>query len=148
MAALSIVSFFSQHPHPKIPADFNIDDYVGKTTGSVGLWLIRSNHEKASGGPFFRSLVRGSDSSKDDFYEIYFYSMGHTDPERYGLQGPTVLAFTDGEAPKNTLFARVADWGWFDTLGIDGWVPSSGRGYVSGLGKCYIIKTKSQIGMF
>ncbi|KAI0596506.1 rhamnogalacturonan lyase [Biscogniauxia sp. FL1348] len=122
-------------------------DYVGKTTGSVGLWMIRSNHEKASGGPFFRSLVRRGSPDGEDLYDIYHYNMGHTDPERFGLQGPSVLAFTDGGAPNSALFARNADWSWFDTLGcqqltlqprgalqIDGWVPSSGRGYVAGVG--------------
>ncbi|KAK1146208.1 hypothetical protein N8T08_003298 [Aspergillus melleus] len=81
-------------------------DYVGKTTGSVGVWLIRSNHEKASGGPFFRSLVRGCTTIAEDLYDIYFYSMGHTDPERYGLQGPT----------------------------LDGWTAWGNRGWVSGVG--------------
>ncbi|PWW78965.1 Polysaccharide Lyase Family 4 protein [Tuber magnatum] len=109
-------------------------DYVGKTTGRVGIWLIRSNHEKASGGPFFRSLVRRSSSDADDLYEILFYSMGHTDPQRWGLQGPYVLSFTDGETPKKELFARNANWSWFDTLGIKGWVAGSARGYVAGVG--------------
>ncbi|CUS09379.1 unnamed protein product [Tuber aestivum] len=109
-------------------------DYVGKTTGSVGVWLIRSNHEKASGGPFFRSLVRRCASDGEDLYEILFYSMGHTDPERWGLQGPYILSFTDGDTPKTALFARNANWSWFDTLGIKGWVADSARGYVTGAG--------------
>ena len=109
-------------------------DYVGKTTGSIGVWLIRSNHEKASGGPFFRSLLRRSTVEADDLYEILFYSMGHTDPERWGLQGPYVLSFTDGGAPNTALFARNANWSWFDTLGIKGWVDDSARGSVSGAG--------------
>ncbi|PLB49902.1 hypothetical protein P170DRAFT_491422 [Aspergillus steynii IBT 23096] len=109
-------------------------DYVGKTTGSVGVWLIRSNHEKASGGPFFRSLVRGCTTIAEDLYEIYFYSMGHTDAERYGLQGPTVLSFTDGGTPNTALFARNADWSWFDTLGLDGWTTWGNRGWISGVG--------------
>lgn len=96
--------------------------------------MIRCNHEKASGGPFFRSLQRRADSSGEDLYDIYYYNMGHTDPERFGLQGPSVLAFTDGSTPSTSLFARNADWSWFDTLGIDGWVPASGRGAVAGVG--------------
>lgn len=60
--------------------------------------------------------------------------MGHTDPERFGLQGPTVLSFTDGSTPNTALFARNADWSWFDDLGIDGWVAESGRGAVAGVG--------------
>ncbi|KAG0136607.1 putative rhamnogalacturonase B [Tuber indicum] len=109
-------------------------DYVGKTTGRVGVWLIRSNHEKASGGPFFRSLVRSCSNVAEDLYEILFYSMGHTDPERWGLHGPYVLSFTDGDTPKKELFARNANWSWFDTLGIKGWVADSRRGYVAGIG--------------
>jgi rhamnogalacturonan endolyase len=100
----------------------------------VGIWLIRSNHEKASGGPFFRSLVRGCTTIAEDLYEILFYSMGHTDAERWGLQGPYVLSFTDGGTPNSALFARNADWSWFDTLGITGWVADSARGAVAGVG--------------
>lgn len=110
-------------------------DYVGKSSSAAGIWMIRSNHEKASGGPFFRSLQRRADASSEDLYDIYYYNMGHTDPERFGLQGPSVLAFTaDGAAPNSALFARNADWSWFDTLGLDGWVASSGRGAVAGVG--------------
>lgn len=98
------------------------------------MFMIRSNHEKASGGPFFRCLQRRADTSGEDLYDIYYYNMGHTDPERFGLQGPSVLSFTDGSTPNTALFARNADWGWFDTLGIDGWVPASGRGAVAGVG--------------
>ncbi|KAH8899774.1 hypothetical protein GQ53DRAFT_835826 [Thozetella sp. PMI_491] len=109
-------------------------DYVGMSNSEVGMWMIRSNHEKASGGPFFRSLVRRGSNDGCDLYDIYYYNMGHTDPERFGLQGPSVLSFTNGEAPNSNLFARKADWGWFDTLGIKGWVPASGRGAAAGVG--------------
>ena len=54
---------------------------------------------------------------------------------RFGLQGPSVLHFTDsGAAPSNALFARNANWDWMDSLGIDGWVPASQRGAVAGVG--------------
>jgi rhamnogalacturonan endolyase len=60
---------------------------------------------------------------------------GHTDVLRFGLQGPSVLTFTNGGAPPNqNLFARKADWGWMDTLGIEGWVPASKRGAIAGVG--------------
>lgn len=111
-------------------------DYVGKQTNDgVGMWMVRCNHEKASGGPFFRSLVRRGSPTGEDLYDIYYYNMGHTDVQRFGLQGPSVLAFTDGGAtPSSSLFARNADWSWFDNLGIDGWVPASARGYALGIG--------------
>jgi rhamnogalacturonan endolyase len=54
---------------------------------------------------------------------------------RFGLQGPSVLHFTDsGAAPNTALFARNANWDWLDTLEIDGWTPASKRGAVSGVG--------------
>ncbi|CAN9425771.1 unnamed protein product [Alternaria alternata] len=110
-------------------------DWVGYTNSNVGMYMIRSNHEKASGGPFFRSLVRRGGSGGPDLYDIYHYNMGHTDVMRFGLQGPSVLHFTDGGAAPNTaLFARNANWDWFDALEIDGWTPASKRGAVSGVG--------------
>ncbi|KAF2635580.1 rhamnogalacturonan lyase [Massarina eburnea CBS 473.64] len=110
-------------------------DYVSYTNANVGMYLVRSNHEKASGGPFFRSLIRRGGSGGPDLYDIYHYNMGHTDVMRLGLQGPSILHFTDaGAAPNSNLFARKADWSWMDSLEIDGWVSSSGRGAVSGVG--------------
>ncbi|KAJ8110033.1 hypothetical protein OPT61_g7015 [Boeremia exigua] len=131
-------------------------DYVGYTNKNVGMYLIRSNHEKASGGPFFRSLVRRGGSGGPDLYDIYHYNMGHTDVMRLGLQGPSVLHFTDsGAAPNGNLFARKADWNWFDNLGIDGWVPASKRGAVAGVGLAnmksgqqYVIGLKSDAAQY
>ena len=51
-------------------------DWVGYTNNNVGMYMIRSNHEKASGGPFFRSLVRRGGSGGPDLYDIYHYNMG------------------------------------------------------------------------
>ncbi|MFF9762909.1 rhamnogalacturonan lyase B N-terminal domain-containing protein [Streptomyces caelestis] len=109
-------------------------DYVGKTTGSVGLWLVRSNHEKASGGPFYRSLLRGSTTAAQDFYEILHYSMAQSDVLRFGLQGPYLLTFTDGDTPSSSLYARNLDTSWADSLGLTGWVGRSRRGRVVGNG--------------
>lgn len=60
--------------------------------------------------------------------------MGTVDPERFGLQGPFVLAFTSGGTPSTALFARNADYSWMDTLGITDYVAKSARGTVSGVG--------------
>lgn len=51
-------------------------DYVGYKNKNVGMFMIRSNHEKASGGPFFRSLVRRGGAGGPDLYDIYHYNMG------------------------------------------------------------------------
>ena len=72
------------------------------------------------------------DSSSANILESY--NMGTTDPQRWGLQGPYVLSFTDGGTPNTALFSRNVDWSWMDTLGIKGWVPTSGRGSVAGVG--------------
>ncbi|MFJ8539926.1 rhamnogalacturonan lyase B N-terminal domain-containing protein [Streptomyces sp. NPDC093591] len=121
----------SKHYSGKRVIDY---DYVGFTTGSVGLWLVRSNHEKASGGPFYRSLLRHSNDLGAGLYEILHYNQAQTEPERFGLQGPYVLSFTDGGAPSSSLFHAKLDTSWVDGLGITGWVGASGRGKVAGVG--------------
>lgn len=106
-------------------------DYIGakNAAGTVGIWMVRSNHEKASGGPFFRSLLRSGSTGSPDLYEIVWYNMAQTEAQRYGLHGPYRLSFTDGGAPATGLSTT-----WADGLGIQGYVPASGRGRVAGVG--------------
>ncbi|MFF4543867.1 rhamnogalacturonan lyase B N-terminal domain-containing protein [Streptomyces sp. NPDC001406] len=108
--------------------------HLGWSTGSVGLWIVRSNHEKASGGPFYRSLLRHQSADGGGLYEILYYGENQTEPERYGLQGPYVIAFTDGGAPSSSLYPGTLTTPWADGLGISGYVPASGRGRVAGVG--------------
>ncbi|MEV0484963.1 rhamnogalacturonan lyase B N-terminal domain-containing protein [Streptomyces sp. NPDC050508] len=121
----------SKHYSGKRTIDY---DHVGFTTGSVGLWVVRSNHEKASGGPFYRSLLRHSNEGGAGLYEILHYNEAQTEPERFGLQGPFVVAFTDGGTPSPSLFAANLDTSWADSLDITGWVGKAGRGKVAGVG--------------
>ncbi|MEU3339607.1 rhamnogalacturonan lyase B N-terminal domain-containing protein [Streptomyces sp. NPDC006668] len=109
-------------------------DYVGWTTGSVGLYMVRSNHEKASGGPFYRSLLRHQSADGGGLYEILYYGENQTESQRFGLQGPYVIAFTDGGAPSSSLHHANISTAWADSLGISGYVPASGRGKVAGVG--------------
>lgn len=109
-------------------------DYTGFSNGSAGVWIVRSNHEKASGGPFYRSLLRHGNEGGAGVYEILHYNQAQTEPERYGLQGPYVLALTDGGAPASSLYARNIDTRWVDALGLTGWVGAAGRGRVAGVG--------------
>ncbi|MFE4750303.1 rhamnogalacturonan lyase B N-terminal domain-containing protein [Streptomyces mirabilis] len=111
--------------------DYN---YIGWTTGSVGLWIVRSNHEKASGGPFYRSLLRHQSADGGGLYEILYYGENQTESERFGLQGPYVIAFTDGGAPSSSLYAGNLTTSWADSLGIFGYTAASGRGRVAGVG--------------
>ncbi|GAX56014.1 rhamnogalacturonan lyase B N-terminal domain-containing protein [Streptomyces olivochromogenes] len=108
--------------------------YIGWTTGSVGLWIVRSNHEKASGGPFYRSLLRHQSADGGGLYEILYYGENQTESERFGLQGPYVIAFTDGGAPSSSLYAGNLTTSWADSLGIFGYTAASGRGRVAGVG--------------
>ncbi|NUR40525.1 MAG: rhamnogalacturonase B precursor [Streptomyces sp.] len=111
--------------------DYN---YIGWTTGSVGLWIVRSNHEKASGGPFYRSLLRHQSADGGGLYEILHYAQNQTEDERFGLQGPYVIALTDGGAPSSSLYPGTLTTSWADSLGISGYVASGGRGRVAGVG--------------
>ncbi|MGW4981851.1 rhamnogalacturonan lyase B N-terminal domain-containing protein [Streptomyces mirabilis] len=111
--------------------DYN---HLGWTTGSVGLWIVRSNHEKASGGPFYRSLLRHQSADGGGLYEILYYGENQTESERFGLQGPYVIAFTDGGAPSSSLYAGNLTTSWADSLGIFGYTAASGRGRVAGVG--------------
>ncbi|MGY4983641.1 rhamnogalacturonan lyase B N-terminal domain-containing protein [Streptomyces sp. 900105755] len=109
-------------------------DCIGWTTGGVGLWIVRSNHEKASGGPFYRSLLRHQSADGCGLYEILYYGENQTEPERYGLQGPYVIALTDGGAPSSSLYPGTLTTSWADSLGISGYVAAGGRGRVAGVG--------------
>ncbi|WP_405930629.1 rhamnogalacturonan lyase B N-terminal domain-containing protein [Streptomyces sp. NBC_00827] len=109
-------------------------DYVGWTTGSVGLYVVRSNHEKASGGPFYRSLLRHQSAAGGGLYEILYYGENQTEAQRFGLQGPYVIAFTDGGTPSSALFPGTLTTSWADSLGISGYVAAGGRGRVAGVG--------------
>ncbi|MFJ4567059.1 rhamnogalacturonan lyase B N-terminal domain-containing protein [Streptomyces caelestis] len=109
-------------------------DYIGWSLGGVGLWMVRSNHEKASGGPFYRSLLRHQSADGGGLYEILHYGQNQTEAQRFGLQGPYVIAFTDGGAPSSALFPGTLTTPWADALGIPGYVPASGRGKVAGVG--------------
>ncbi|MGV9555726.1 rhamnogalacturonan lyase B N-terminal domain-containing protein [Streptomyces sp. NPDC003401] len=113
-----------------------VTDYthIGWTTGSVGLWIVRSNHEKASGGPFYRSLLRHQSADGGGLYEILYYGQNQTEDQRFGLQGPYVISFTDGGAPSSSLFPGTLTTPWADSLGIAGYVGASGRGRVAGVG--------------
>ncbi|MEU0412785.1 rhamnogalacturonan lyase B N-terminal domain-containing protein [Streptomyces griseorubiginosus] len=109
-------------------------DYIGWSANGVGLWIVRSNHEKASGGPFYRSLLRHQSADGGGLYEILHYAQNQTENERFGLQGPYVIALTDGGAPSSSLFPGTLTTSWADSLGISGYVASGGRGKVAGVG--------------
>ncbi|MEU6347854.1 rhamnogalacturonan lyase B N-terminal domain-containing protein [Streptomyces sp. NPDC047072] len=121
----------SKHYSKLRVSDYN---YIGWSANGVGLWIVRSNHEKASGGPFYRSLLRHQSADGGGLYEILHYAQNQTEDERFGLQGPYVIALTDGGAPSSSLFPGTLTTSWADSLGISGYVASGGRGRVAGVG--------------
>ncbi|KEP51730.1 polysaccharide lyase family 4 protein [Rhizoctonia solani 123E] len=106
-----------------------IDNQVYGATGpGIGAYMIipGTGYESASGGPFFRDINNQNGNQQ----EIYYYmNSGHTQTEAYrmGLHGPYLLQFTTGGVPSADI--NLAFW---DGLGIQGYVPRSGRGFVKG----------------
>ena len=102
--------------------------YCGATGPGIGCWMVFGSRESSSGGPFFRDIQNQNGGDQ----EIYNYmNSGHnqTEPTRvdHVLHGPYVLDFTTGAPP--TL---PVDFSWMGSLNLNGWVPVSGRGGVSG----------------
>ncbi|KAF9013429.1 polysaccharide lyase family 4 protein [Cyathus striatus] len=106
-----------------------IQDQVHGVTGSgVGAYIIVPgvSYETSSGGPFFRDI----DNQGTAQQELYWYmNSNHEQTESYrtGFFGPYALAITSGSAPSASL-----DTSFMDNLGLQGYVPASGRGTVSG----------------
>ncbi|KAJ3042524.1 hypothetical protein HDV00_007058 [Rhizophlyctis rosea] len=106
-----------------------IDDQVHGVTGSGrGAWMVLPGtaYESASGGPFMRDI----NNQQGDQQEVYVYwNSGHlrTEPWRFGLHGPYALVFNNGSKPSANL-----DTSFFSQLSIDGYIPQSDRGRVSG----------------
>ncbi|KAF9873399.1 rhamnogalacturonase B [Colletotrichum karsti] len=110
-------------------SDRFIEDKVHGVTGNnVGVWMIMPGnaYEHSAGGPFMRDI--NSQSTGDQ--ELYWYmNSGHvrTEPWRFGLMGPYAMRFTTGSQPSADL-----DTSFFDSLSLEGYVPESGRGSISG----------------
>jgi rhamnogalacturonan endolyase len=109
-----------------------IDDIVHGVSGSkASVWMIMPGvaYETSASGPFMRDINSQTGSSDQELY--WYMNSGHlrTEPWRLGLQGPYAMAFTAaGAKPSENL-----DTSFFSGLSIQGYVPSSGRGSVSGV---------------
>lgn len=100
--------------------------YIGATGPNVGVWMMRSNHEGDSGGPFYRSLLNQCGTDQEITY-ILNYGQAQTEPFRFNiLNGPYTLIFTNGAAP------ATPDTSWFGTMGLTGYVAPGDRGSVAG----------------
>lgn len=101
--------------------------YIGATGTNVGIWMVRDNNEGASGGPFYRCLLDQCGTDQEITY-IVNYGEAQTEAYRLGILNGYSLVFTTGAAP-GTL-----DTSWFSSMGLTGYVGSSGRGRVTGVG--------------
>ncbi|KAL8382411.1 hypothetical protein RB595_006277 [Gaeumannomyces hyphopodioides] len=92
--------------------------------------VVVPNMESSSGGPFFRDIE--SNNAGGGATNLYNYmNSGHVQTEafRTGLHGPYVMSFSRSGRPS----LRSTDLSFFDEIpGIQGYVPASGRGFVSG----------------
>ncbi|EME86760.1 polysaccharide lyase family 4 protein [Pseudocercospora fijiensis CIRAD86] len=108
-----------------------IDDHVHCVYGNdVHACFVKPQYETASGGPFFRDI--NSNNGGSEYTSLTFYmNSGHvqTEDRRMGLNGPYALTFTRSGIPK----VADLDFSFFGDLDINGYVPESGRGYVSGI---------------
>ncbi|KAI0888536.1 polysaccharide lyase family 4 protein [Annulohypoxylon maeteangense] len=110
-------------------SDRFIDDQIHGVVGSnAAVWMIMPGtaYETSSGGPFMRDI--NSQTGSDQ--ELYWYmNSGHvrTEAWRFGLMGPYAMKFTKGDTPSANL-----DTSFFADLDIQGYVPASQRGSVSG----------------
>ncbi len=102
--------------------------YIGATGSSVGMWIVRDNHEGDSGGPFFRSLLNQCTDTDQEITYIINYGEGQTEAYRPGILNTYTLTFTSGATP------GAIDTSWFSGMGMTGYIGASGRGRVTGVG--------------
>jgi len=95
--------------------------------GTAGLWIHRDSQEGGSGGPFYRSLLNQITTEDNELTYIVNYGESQTEPFRLGVLDTYTLMFTDGSAP------AAPDTRWFSLMGMQGYVPASGRGGVCGM---------------
>ncbi|KAI5919551.1 polysaccharide lyase family 4 protein [Camillea tinctor] len=95
----------------------------------IHVCVLAPNPESCSGGPFFRDIE--SNNAGDDTNLYWYMNSGHvqTEDRRTNvLYGPYLMQFSRSGIP--TL--KTTDTSFFSELSIQGYVPTSGRGYVSG----------------
>ncbi|SFU98850.1 rhamnogalacturonan lyase B N-terminal domain-containing protein [Pseudoduganella namucuonensis] len=102
--------------------------YIGATSATAGMWVVRDNNEGNSGGPFYRSLLNQATSTNQELTYIVNYGEAQTEAFRTNILNQYTLVFNDGSAPS------VGDTAFLANMGMVGYVPDSGRGRVAGVG--------------
>jgi rhamnogalacturonan endolyase len=101
---------------------------IGATSGSVGVWVVRDNNEGGSGGPFFRCLLNQATDTNQEITYIVNYGEGQTEAFRPNVLNTYTMVFNNGATP------GPLDTSWFANMGLTGFIPSTGRGGVTGVG--------------
>ncbi|WP_228893129.1 rhamnogalacturonan lyase B N-terminal domain-containing protein [Pseudoduganella aquatica] len=102
--------------------------YIGATSATAGLWVVRDNNEGNSGGPFYRSLLNQATATNQELTYIVNYGEAQTEALRTNILNSYTLVFNDGSAP------AAVDTSFFSGLGLTGYVGPAGRGRVAGVG--------------
>ena len=102
--------------------------YIGATSPTAGVFIVRDNNEGNSGGPFYRSLLNQATSTNQELTYIVNYGEAQTEPFRMGVLNTYTMVFTDGAAP------AVPDTAWFASMGLTGYAGAETRGAVTGAG--------------
>ena len=102
--------------------------YIGATSPTAGMFIVRDNNEGSSSGPFYRALLNQATSTNQEITYIVNYGEAQTEPYRMNVLNGYTLVFTDGAPPP------AVSTGWFGNMGLLGYVPPEGRGAISGVG--------------
>ncbi|HEX9048447.1 MAG TPA: rhamnogalacturonan lyase B N-terminal domain-containing protein, partial [Verrucomicrobiae bacterium] len=103
--------------------------YIGATSSTAGIWVVRDNNEGNSGGPFYRCLLNQGTSTDQEITYIVNYGEAQTEAYRTGVLNCYTLVCTTGGAPSTSI-----DTSWFSSMGLTGYVAPAGRGRVTGVG--------------
>ena len=103
--------------------------YIGATGSGVGMWVVRDNNEGNSGGPFYRCLLNQCTSTDQEITYIVNYGETQTEAYRTGILNAYTFVATTGATPSTSI-----DTSWFSSMGLSGYVASSGRGAVAAVG--------------
>jgi len=102
--------------------------YIGATSPTAGVWIVRDNNEGNSGGPFYRSLLNQGTSTNQELTYIMNYGEIQTEAFRFGVLNSYTMVFNDGSKP------GPVDTSFFADMNLLGYLPDSARGIVAGAG--------------
>ena len=112
----------------------------GVTGSGIGVYMAYGNRESSAGGPFFRDIEQQG-ATDNQLYNYLWSAHNQTEPQRLGvLYGPYALMVGGTSAP------AAPDLGFLDSLGFEGQIPASGRGYVVGAASGVTSGTAATVG--